>query len=732
MQHRPPDSAVLPDLTPAAAASNTIHTTEPVGCTIVFGVEPMASTHPLPARSHAALVLACVLIAGCPDEPEPVDKPRPVDDTAPLEDTACEAALLCPDGDGDGYGAATGCQDHCGSPAGWVADSSDCDDSDPAVHPGADELCDDVDQDCDGRVDEEPLDGSTWFADTDADGYGSAEVSQVACDTPGDGWLADAGDCDDADAALNPAATETCDGVDNDCDALVDEDDPSLQGQWFMDLDGDGYGDPDNDYCSWREGSVEVAGDCDDDDDAINPDADDRDDDGVDDDCDGFVDGFMSLADADAAFYGEVGGSQAGVSVADAGDVDGDGVSDILVGAPAYPSLSTSHGMVYLVSGSPGMVTGGVQWLADATARLEGSAAGDYAGGVVSGAGDVDGDGFDDFLVGAPAYGTGIDSDAGAVFLFCGPVSGDGVMDDADAVLIGESIGDGAGISASSGDFDGDGVPDVLVGSYYNDALALLGGAAHVVYGPITGGTHSLSDAGARLMGPRPLDYAGFTVAGVGDTNADGMDDMLVGGNGAWLVYGPPMGDLNLDDADGVLTRESPGDDGGNSLAGAGDVNADGYDDFLVGAHSDSTYGSYTGAAYLLYGPVSGQMSLGQADAKFTGESAGSYAGRVGGGDDFDQDGFDDVLITAYWEPSRDEQWGAVYVVLGPVSGNMGLEDSYLKMMGEHEYSMAGKSVDYVDDLDGDGFPEVLIGAHWASSPDVWSGVGAAYLVRGR
>jgi len=687
----------------------------------------MASKTLLPNRSHAALVLACVLIAGCPDEPEPVDDTKPLVDTAPLEDTSCEQVLLCPDVDGDGYGAASGCQQQCAALPGWVADDSDCDDGDADVHPHASEYCNERDDDCDDLVDEDAVDENTWYSDEDADGYGNAATNQLACDVPADGWVADDSDCDDADGTINPAATETCDGVDNDCDALVDEDDPSLEDQWFMDLDGDGFGDPDTGSCSWREGDVQQAGDCDDDDAAINPDADDRDDDGVDDDCDEFVDGWMSLADADAAFYGEDGGSQAGVSVADAGDVNGDGFPDILVGAPAYTGGAERQGIVYLVSGSPGMVTGGVQWLADATARLEGSAADDNAGEWVTGAGDVDCDGFDDFLVGAPYYDAESGSSAGAIFLFRGPVSGDGTIGDADATLFGESGGDYAGVSISSGDFDGDGFPDVLVGSHHNDALAELGGAAHVVYGPITGGTHSLSDAGARLMGPRPLDYAGFRVAGVGDTNGDGMEDMLVGGNGAWLVYGPPMGDLNLDDADGVLTRESPGDDGGNSLAAAGDVNADGYDDFLVGAHSDSTYGSYTGAAYLLYGPVSGQMSLGQADAKFTGENAGSYAGRVGGGDDFDQDGFDDVLVTAYWEPNRDEQWGAVYVVLGPVSGNMGLEDSYLKMMGEEEHSMAGKSIDYVDDLDGDGHPEVLIGAHWAAK-----GYGAAYLVRGR
>ncbi len=601
-----------------------------------------------PGWLPVALVLVSLLAPGCPAGPGPV------------EDSACAGSLLCPDEDGDGYGAFGGCRPWCDAPAGWVADRSDCDDGDASVHPGADEACDGADQDCDGEIDEEAVDASTWCADADGDGYGDAAVAEAACESPGSGWVSNGHDCDD--------------------------------------------GDP-----------------------AVNPDADDRDDDGVDDDCDGFVDCFMSLADADAAFYGDEGGSLAGISVADAGDVDGDGYPDILVGAPHVKDGDGEFvGAVYLVSGSADLLTGGDQWLADATARVEGRDRNDFVGYAVAGAGDVDGDGFGDVLLGAPCFCVCDTSGNGAALLFRGPLTGDIAFEEADTYLIGEADGDWAGISLSSGDFDSDGNRDVLVGSWYNDALAELGGAAYLVYGPITDGYSNLSNAGARLMGSHPVDAAGTAVAGAGDINGDGVEDILVGGMGVWLVHGPPVGDLDLDMADARLTRESMLDNGGNTLSGAGDVNADGYDDFLVGAHDDSTRGAYTGAAYLLYGPVTGQMSLGQADAKMIGERAGSYAGEVGGGEDFDQDGFDDLLVSAYWEPNRDEQWGAVYVVRGPVSGSMGLEDAYLKMMGEEYAGAAGKSVDYVDDMDEDGFPEVLIGAHWTGKG------GAAYLVRGR
>ncbi len=196
------------------------------------------------------------------------------------------------DYDGDGYGGALLSTNACTQPSNYVADSTDCDDSDATAYPGATEVCDGVDNDCDGDVDGGAVDPSTWYADADGDGYGDASISTTDCDAPS-GYVADATDCDDADAAVNPDAQETCDGIDNDCDGLVDDDDSDFvgAGTWYADADGDGYGDAGNSAsaCTMPSGYVADATDCDDGDASVNPAATEVCG-GGDEDCDGLVD----------------------------------------------------------------------------------------------------------------------------------------------------------------------------------------------------------------------------------------------------------------------------------------------------------------------------------------------------------------------------------------------------------------------------------------------------------
>ena len=199
------------------------------------------------------------------------------------------------DDDGDGYGDAGEYQPGCQQPTGYVADATDCDDGDDAVNPAADELCNLTDDDCDGLVDDDD-DSVTgrdmWYADDDGDGYGDVDDYAPGCEQPS-GYVADDTDCDDSDAAVSPAGSETCSGVDDDCDGLVDDDDPDVTGRtmWYADDDGDGYGDVD-DYapgCEQPSGYVFYSSDCDDGDAEVHPSAVEECN-GVDDDCDGAVD----------------------------------------------------------------------------------------------------------------------------------------------------------------------------------------------------------------------------------------------------------------------------------------------------------------------------------------------------------------------------------------------------------------------------------------------------------
>jgi len=207
------------------------------------------------------------------------------------EDDAIDASTWYLDDDGDGYGDPAVTDEACDAPAGYVGNDEDCDDGDGDANPGADEYCDGHDDDCDGDVDEDDaVDASTWYHDGDGDGYGDPADSVEACDQPAD-HVANAEDCDDGDGAVNPDADEVCDGEDNDCDGTVDEDDAIDASTWYLDDDGDGYGDPavTDEACDEPTGYVGNDEDCDDGDGDANPGADEYCD-GHDDDCDGAVD----------------------------------------------------------------------------------------------------------------------------------------------------------------------------------------------------------------------------------------------------------------------------------------------------------------------------------------------------------------------------------------------------------------------------------------------------------
>ena len=212
----------------------------------------------------AALALVCatpLVSSGCLLDERPPPTEGPVDD------------------DGDGFAASDG----------------DCDDRDPNVNPNADETCDGVDQDCDGEIDEDPIDPLAWWNDEDQDGYGDRLSPVFACDRP-TGAVPDNCDCDDSRSDVNPGVAEICNGRDDDCDLLIDDDDPDTQYApeyvWTPDRDSDGFGDRDAgtvSSCSVLPAHVNDRSDCDDTQPDISPDGIEVCD-GVDDDCDGLID----------------------------------------------------------------------------------------------------------------------------------------------------------------------------------------------------------------------------------------------------------------------------------------------------------------------------------------------------------------------------------------------------------------------------------------------------------
>ena len=246
-----------------------------------------------PATSYCTPPAGWVAVDGDCDDANPDANPGAIEECDGVDDN-CDgqideglASARYIDGDGDGFGDDATAFFSCTADAGTVELPGDCDDSDSAVNPSATEVCDGVDQDCDGSIDEGLL--LEFYADLDGDGFGSGDPVP-ACSAPAN-HVADAGDCDDSDSAVNPSAAEVCDpdGIDEDCDGLSGDEDPDVIGlvDGFADLDGDGYGDPDNPVQVCAEQLLIASTDCDDSDPSIHPGATELGDDGIDQDCDG-------------------------------------------------------------------------------------------------------------------------------------------------------------------------------------------------------------------------------------------------------------------------------------------------------------------------------------------------------------------------------------------------------------------------------------------------------------
>ena len=459
-----------------------------------------------------------------------------------------------------------------------------------------------------------------------------------------------------------------------------------------------------------------------------------------------------------------------GYSVSDAGDVNGDGFADLLVGAyNADPFGRSAAGETYLVfgrsTGLPALAMLTNTWLNGTNGVVfAGARADDYSGSSVSGAGDVNGDGFADLLVGAYYADPSGRSAAGETYLVYGRSNGypatvtltNTWLDGTNGVVFAGAAANGwCGQSVSgAGDVNGDGFADLLVG-------APAAGEAYLVYGrsngyPVTVTlTNTWLDGtnGVVFTGAAAGDYSGSSVSGAGDVNGDGFDDLLVGAyyadpsgrnsaGEAYLVYGRSNGypatvtltNTWLDGTNGVVfAGAAAGDNSGWSVSGAGDVNGDGFADLLVGAYyADPSGRSAAGETYLVYGRSNGYPATvtltntwldGTNGVVFAGAAAGDYSGcSVSGAGDVNGDGFEDLLVGAYYaSPSGRSSAGEAYLVYGRSNGypaTVTLTNTWLDgtngivFAGAAENDWCGRSVSGAGDANGDGLADLFIGAN--------------------
>ncbi|MEW5988264.1 MAG: integrin alpha [Chloroflexota bacterium] len=412
-----------------------------------------------------------------------------------------------------------------------------------------------------------------------------------------------------------------------------------------------------------------------------------------------------------------------GVSVATAGDVNGDGYDDVIVGAVSYDNGQQDEGRALVYHGSAAGLSATANWTAESDQAYA------YFGRSAAAAGDVNGDGYDDVIVGAYGYDNG-QSLEGRAYVYYGSATGLSLT--ANWTAEGDQASAYFGYSvAAAGDVNGDSYDDVIVGAYEYTNGQTYEGRAYVYYGSATG--LSLT-ANWTAESDQAYAYFGFSVATAGDVNGDGYDDVIVGAdaydNGqsdegrAFVYHGSPTG-LSLT-ANWTAESDQAGANFGRSVSTAGDVNGDSYDDVIVAAYYYDNGETDEGRAFVYHGAAAG-LSL---TANWTAESDQNYAnfGRsVSTAEDVNTDGYGDVIVGAYWYDNDQIDEGRAYVYYGSTPGL----SSSPNWTAESDQASAyfGRSVGTAGDVNGDGYADVIVGATYYDNGQ--SDEGGAFVYHG-
>jgi hypothetical protein len=589
----------------------------------------------------------------------------------------CLLALWFPDGDGDGYGDGVPFTDCDGiTPSGYVKNNEDCNDGDPDQNPDGIEICDGVDNDCNGALDDGAPGAVTWYEDGDGDGYGDVDSATTACFQPS-GYVSDRTDCNDFNPAVNPGETEICgNAFDEDCDTVA--------------------------LACRAEGTVDAS-----------------------------TDAFARLAGAvdDGLGY----------AIAH-GDFDGDGEEDLVLGGPVIPWRTTpvNPGHTYLFYGPLSGGTGTASSTADA--QFNGEADFDHAGTALGvGDLDLDGaDDLTigaPYAEAATAGGKAYVNYGGARFSgVLGLGSSDLVMTGENPYSwFGTSISSGRNAAGSAG------YPELLIGASgdLNSGTSGLDGTAMMIKGQATQrtGVQSVGSVlSVRFFGTSTDGAFGTSATLVGNVAGGLAGDVAVSGPG--MYWWPVAGDAypgavyiwkgailgsKLDTSAPITISGDDNDDWVGVFVDGQDLDGDGVNELLVSASGDSAILTEAGKLAIFRGLIpDGGYSISDADITIRGDAAYQYVGESASVGDFDGDGNPDLAL-GVWD------FGA-YVWYGPVGDidvSLGSADVIITSSAATEGNV-GWPATFVGDVTGDGVDDLAVGDVGDSAS-----AGAVYILAG-
>ncbi len=397
-------------------------------------------------------------------------------------------------------------------------------------------------------------------------------------------------------------------------------------------------------------------------------------------------------------------GAGFGHSAATAGDVNGDGYDDVIVGACEYDNGETDEGRAYVYHGTAAGLATDPAWTA------ESNQAGADFGESVAMAGDVNGDGYDDVIVGAYAYDNG-KTDEGRGYVYHGSATGLAAAPAWTATGDNHSFGR---CVATAGDVNGDGYSDVIVGGGYSTGPS----RAYVYHGSVAG----LAATPAWTAEDAEYDF-GRSVATAGDVNRDGFWDVIVGAwDHAYVYHGSPQGLAATPAWIAEADPPYPSPAFGYSVAAAGDVNGDGYSDVIVGAPEQG----FRGAAHVYHGSAAG-LAAAPAWIAWSNQDYAHFGNCVATAGDVNGDGYSDVIVGANRYDNGETGEGRAYVYHGSATG-LATAPAWT---AESNQAVAdfGISVATAGDVNGDGYSDVIVGAVYYSNGE--SGEGRAYVYLG-